>query len=94
MDKIWLVTRETSVDGEIYFYVGPCATKEKAQEVFAETKNDVFSTGHFADLTEEDIKEYCDIEENPNGDCPYFSIIDNTDSYYDVIKMYEEEIIE
>ena len=40
MDKIWLVTQESNVDGEILFNVTPCATEEVAKKVFEQLKKE------------------------------------------------------
>lgn len=94
MEKIWLVTQESSVDGEIYINATPCATKERAKKEYEKSKKEVFTSGHFARLAKEDIEEYCDIEECGDDDYKRYCIMDNTDSYYEEIKMFEEEVLQ
>ena len=88
MEKIWMVSQESNVDGEIMFHVVPCASKETAQRVFENSKKEIMSEGHFSKLSDDDIKEYCFINEGENR----FFINDETDDYYEDLYMYEEDV--
>lgn len=90
MEKIWIVSQESNVDGEISFNVTPCASEETAKEVFKEPKDTILNkSGHFAkeNNTEEDMLEY-EIEDTDT----YFFIYDTCDDYYEVINVFEKEI--
>jgi len=92
MDKIWLVTQESNVDGEILFNVTPCATEEVAKKVFEQLKKEILGNGHFGDYeellgTDEEYEVYEDKEDE-------FYIDDNYDDYYELVRMYEKEIWE
>jgi len=92
MDKIWIVTQESNVDGEILFNVVPCATKEVAKKVFEQLKKETLSNGHFGDYndllgTDDEYEVYEDKEDE-------FFIDDPCDEYYENILMYEKEITE
>ena len=90
MDKIWLVTQESNVDGEILFNITPCATEEAAKKVFEQLKSEILSNGHFGDYeellgTDEEYEVYEDNEDE-------FYIDDNYDEYYELVRVYEKEI--
>jgi hypothetical protein len=90
MDKIWLVTQESNVDGEIFFNVTPCATKEVAKKVFEQLKKEILTNGHFRDYeellgTDEEYKVY-------EGNEDEFYIDDTYDDYYELVRVYEKEI--
>ncbi len=91
MDKIWLVTQESNVDGEILFNVTPCATEEVAKKVFEQLKKETLSNGHFGDYndllgTDDEYEVY----EDKEGE---FFIDDPCDEYYEFIQIEEKEIL-
>ena len=91
MDKIWLVTQESKVDGEIFFNVTPCATEEVAKKVFEQLKNETLSNGHFGDYeelvgTDDEYEVYEDKEDE-------FYVDDKYDDYYELIRIEEKEIL-
>ena len=95
MDKIWLVTQESNVDGEILFNVTPCATEEVAKKVFEQLKKEILTNGHFSTAQEymeggKDMDE-CDFSWEDDTDGKFF-IEDLYDDYYEFILMYEKEI--
>jgi hypothetical protein len=90
MNKIWIVTQESNVDGEILFNVTPCATEEVAKKVFEQLKKETLSNGHFRDYeellgTDEEYKVY-------EGNEDEFYIDDTYDDYYELVRVYEKEI--
>ncbi len=90
MNKIWIVTQESNVDGEILFNVTPCATKEVAKKVFEQLKKEILTNGHFRDYeellgTDEEYKVY-------EGNEDEFYIDDTYDDYYELVRVYEKEI--
>ena len=87
MDKIWIVTQESNVDGEILFNVTPCETEEVARKVFGQLKEETLSNGHFMDY-EEKTDEYEVYTDNDHE----FYIDDPYDDYYELIRVYEKEV--
>lgn len=87
MDKIWVVTQESDVDGEILFNVTPCETEEVAKKVFEQLKEETLSNGHFMDY-EEKTDEYEVYTDNDHE----FYIDDPYDDYYELIRVYEKEV--
>lgn len=91
MDKIWIVTQESNVDGEILFNVTPCATEEVAKKVLEQLKKETLSNGHFGDYeellgTDEEYEVYTDNDDE-------FYIDDACDDYYEDIRIEEKEIL-
>ena len=90
MEKIWLVTQESMVNGEILFNVVPCNSFEKAKSIFDEEINAIFNEdNHFGGHTAEEREELFDIEQEEDKS---FFIFDPCDDYYESILMYEKEI--
>lgn len=91
MDKIWIVTQESNVDGEILFSVTPCATEEVAKNVLEQLKKETLSKGYFSDYeellgTDDEYEVYEDKEDE-------FFIDDPCDEYYEFIRIEEKEIL-
>lgn len=94
MEKIWIFTQESNVDGEITFNVIPCASEEAAKKVFEEEKNWILNDSyHFGqNMTKEEREEECGIEESEKqGEWYRFFIQDYSDDYYE--ELYVEEKI-
>jgi len=84
MGKIWLVTQESNVDGEIFLNVVPCVSEETAKRIMQEEKETILNechhyVGHYEDY---------EIEESDER----FFINDPCDDYYEEIKVFEAEI--
>ena len=76
------------MDGEILVNVVPCASLEIAKRVLRDEKNTILKESHhFGSLSEDDM-EYIDMEETDMS----FYINDNTDDYYEDIKIVERYI--
>jgi hypothetical protein len=89
-EKIYIVTQESMVDGEILFNVVPCSTLEKAKKVMEEEKETLLmESNHYNGYDPEELEETFEIEE---GEERWF-INDPFDDYYEEIKIIEEEII-
>lgn len=91
MDKIWLVTQESNVNGEILFNVTPCATEEVAKKVLEQLKMETLSNGYFSDYekllgTDGEYEVYDDKEDEFFIEAPY-------DDYYEFIQIEEKEIL-
>ena len=86
MKKIWLVTQESNVDGQILFNVVPCASKKKAQAVMKEEINTLLSEGHFKDVFS--WEDGFTFEETKTS----WYISDEFDDYYEHINIEEKEI--
>ena len=91
MDKVWIVTQESNVDGEILFSVTPCATEEVAKKVFEELKEETLSNGHFSDY-DELLGTDGEYEVYEDKDYEFF-IDDPCDEYYELIRIMEKEIL-
>ena len=88
LTKSYLVVQESNVDGEILVNVVPCASLEIAKRVLRDEKNTILKESHhFSNLSEDDM-EYIDMEETDTS----FYINDNTDDYYEDIKIVERYI--
>jgi len=86
IEKIWLVTQESNVDGEIVFNVVPCASEETAKNVMKEETEELLSSGHFKDVfTWEDGFMF---EETDTS----WYIEDEFDEYYEYIRIEEKTI--
>lgn len=83
-EKVFVVTNESCIDGEMFFNVEVCATPDKAKEVFESKKAEVLSQGHFSFKDDENFT----IEEEENS---YF-INDESDDYYELIEIYEKKV--
>jgi len=87
--KIWLVTQESNVDGEIYFNVTPCKSEKVAKQVFKdEIKNILTENKHYNKCPKEDLEKEFDVEHDIN----YYFIQDRTDDYYEELKIVEKNI--
>ena len=85
MEKIWLVTQESNVDGEIMFNAIPCASEETAKKVMKQVKNAILSECiHYKEYDKDDFK----VED----DEVHFFIQDLYDDYYEYISIEEKEI--
>jgi hypothetical protein len=98
IEKIWLVTQESNVDGEIMFNVVPCICLETAKLVLKEEVQTLLSESP----KYKDAKLWMDGDDSLNyDDCPYTWENDNDDGfyislvyddYYELIKIEEKEI--
>lgn len=86
-DKVWLVTQESKVDGEIMFNVVPCKSQEKARVVMQEEIRTLFNESHFIAF----IDRPDDFILEQTEDTYY--IEDTCDDYYEDIRIEEKEII-
>ena len=90
MEKIWLVTQESMVDGEVLFNVIPCNSFETAKVIFEKEIDTILNESHhFGGHTAEEREEMFEIQDEGDGT---FYINDPCDSYYEHIQMYEKEI--
>lgn len=90
MAKIWLVTQESNIDGEILFNIVPCSCEETAKKVFEKEIDTILNESyHFGGYTKEEREEMFEIEDDGDG---RFFISDPSDSYYEDILMYEKDI--
>ena len=97
IEKIWLVTQESNVDGQILFNVVPCINKETAFAIMnKEAEILVNESPKYIDA-----KKWILNEGNLDFDeCPYtWDIDDNSfylsccyDNYYEIIKIEEKAI--
>lgn len=90
MKKVFVLTQESNVDGEIYFDVNLFETKESAKKALLEEKKRILNEStHYVGYSKEEFKEGFTIEE---GEDRYF-IMDNSDDYYEELKIFQKEIV-
>ena len=85
-EKIYIVTEETNVDGEILFNCIPCKTFEAAKAVMEEIIDMINFDSHFEGF-KEDIKDF-----TLKQDKKSFSIIDSCNGYWEEISITERTI--
>jgi len=86
MKKIWLVTQESKVDGQIMFNVVPCASKETAKKIMQNEITTLLNESHFIafiDRPDDFILEQTETS---------YYIEDTCDDYYEDINIEEKEI--
>ena len=98
VEKIWLVTQESDVDGEVTFNIVPCISEETAKRVLQKEVQTLLSESP----KYKDVKRWMDGDDSLNyDDCPYTWENDNDDAfyiscvyddYYELIKIEEKEI--
>jgi hypothetical protein len=88
LQKTFIVIQESNVDGEIYIDTTPCASIEAARKVLQAKRNDILRESyHFGGIDLED-DDY-EVEESEDS----FYINDNSDDYYEDIKIVEKNIV-
>lgn len=89
LQRAYMVTQESNVDGEMLFNVIPCTSMEAAKAVLAQEKETILNESyHFANLTEDDM-ECMEVEEDDER----FYINDTTDDYYEDIRIEVKNIM-
>ena len=86
IEKIWLVTQESNVDGQIMFNVVPCISEETAKKVMQEEIMTLLNESHFIAF----IDRPDDFILEQTGASYY--IEDTCDDYYEDINIEEKEI--
>jgi len=86
MKKIWLVTQESNVDGEIMFNVVPCASEETAKKVMQDEIRTLLNESHFIAFT--DRPDDFILEQTETS----YYIEDTCDDYYEDINIEEKQI--
>lgn len=88
MKKIWLVTQESMVDGEVCFTSNPCASMKAAKRVMDEIIECIMTETHFANK-DSDSEDF-DIEQDDTT----YHITDLCDDYYEYVDIEELDIIQ
>jgi hypothetical protein len=86
IEKIWLVTQESNVDGEIMFNVVPCISEETAKKVMQDEIRTLLNESHFIafiDRPDDFILEQTETS---------YYIEDTCDDYYEDINIEEKQI--
>ena len=86
IEKIWLVTQESNVDGEIMFNVVPCISEETAKKVMQDEIKTLLNESHFIafiDRPDDFILEQTETS---------YYIEDTCDDYYEDINIEEKQI--
>lgn len=86
IERIWLVTQESNVDGEILSNVVPCVSKETAKEIMDKEIQTLMNEGHYTDY-----KKWPNdfiLEQTEDS----FYIKDTCDDYYEDIRIEEKQI--
>ena len=86
MGKIWIVTQESKVDGQILFNVVPCASEETAKQVMQDEIKTLLNESHFIALV--DRPDDFIVEQTEYS----YYIEDTCDDYYEDINIVEKEI--
>ena len=86
IEKIWLVTQESNVDGEITFNAVPCINKETAKKVMQEEIKTLLVASHF-----KDVFSWEDGFTFEKTDTSWY-VEDEFDDYYEYINIEEKEI--
>lgn len=86
IEKIWLVTQESNVDGQIMFNVVPCVSEETAKKVMQDEIRMLLNESHFIafiDRPDDFILEQTETS---------YYIEDSCDDYYEDINIEEKQI--
>jgi len=86
IEKIWLVTQESNVDGQIMFNVVPCVSEETAKKVMQDEIRTLLNESHFIafiDRPDDFILEQTETS---------YYIEDTCDDYYEDINIEEKQI--
>ena len=86
MEKIWIVTQESKVDGQILFNVVPCASEETAKQVMQDEIKTLLNESHFIALV--DRPDDFIVEQTEYS----YYIEDTCDDYYEDINIVGKEI--
>lgn len=86
IEKIWLVTQESKVDGQIMFNVVPCVSEETAKKVMQYEIRTLLNESHFIAFID---RPYDFILEQTETS---YYIEDTCDDYYEDIHIEEKEI--
>ena len=86
MEKIWIVTQESKVDGQILFNVVPCFCEETAKQVMQDEIKTLLNESHFIALV--DRPDDFIVEQTEYS----YYIEDTCDDYYEDINIVEKEI--
>lgn len=87
MEKIWIVTQESNVNGEILFNSVPCASKEAAIKVMHDEITTLLNESHF--VAHIDRPEDFVVEKSETS----YYIEDMCDDYYEDIRI-EQKVIQ
>ena len=91
IEKIWLVTQESNVDGEILFNVVPCKDFKTAKREFEREIGMILGESHqFGGYTHAEREEMFEVEDDGDG---HFYINDPYDDYYEDINIEEKQIL-
>lgn len=86
LEKIWLVTQVSNVDGQILFNVVPCISEETAKQVMQDEIKTLLNESHFISFV--DRPDDFTLEQT---DTSYY-IEDTCDDYYESINIEEKAI--
>lgn len=86
IEKIWLVTQESKVDGQIMFNVVPCISEETAKQVMQKEIETLINESHFISFI--DRPDDFILEQTETS----YYIEDTCDDYYEDINIEEKAI--
>lgn len=86
IEKIWLVTQESKVDGQIMFNVVPCVSEETAKKIMQDEITTLLNESHFIAFVDRPDDFILELTETS------YYIEDTCDDYYEDINIEEKEI--
>jgi len=87
MEKIWLMTQESKVDGDIFFNVIPCATEEAAKAEMEKEIRTLMNKSPYIEYTNRSLDFIREETETS------YYIEDTCDAYYEYIRIEKKEIV-
>lgn len=88
--KIYIIIRETMVDGAVMLDAYPCDSTDALRAQLKQLKDEINREGHFKGF-QNSPNDY-EIEDNINTDMPSFYINDPCDTYYEMLHVKEKKI--
>ena len=88
MEKIWILTQESCVNGKKLFNVIPCKDFKTAKEMMDNEIKTLLSERPYNFETEQKLNEYCTIERENE----YFYMALNDDDYYEYLTIEEKQV--
>lgn len=89
MEKIWILTQESCVNGETLFNVIPCKDFKTAKEIMDNEIKTLLSERPYNFETEQELNEYCTIKRE---DEHFYIALNYYDNYYEDLTIEEKQV--